>query len=139
VADAAHAVQLKRMEQLATGRDGPAEVVAAIHRHCVRLAREEPDEARLLVRLDLTSDVGDLRLGSGAEPAIRRGATTGRFVVPDVRLVSCNLNSALTSVMQAVLADVVAHDADEQHAQAVLCLLGVPLVEAAEIARRPLS
>jgi len=139
VAEETRATESEGVESLVANREDPAEVVAAIHAYYVRLARRHPARARLLVRLDVASDVLHRQLGSCAEAAIERGAAAGRFAVPDTRLAICALSSALAGVMHAVLMDVVADNADVHHAQAVLCLLGVPLIEAAAIARRSVT
>ena len=51
--------QLGRMQARRAGIQDPAEAISVAHRHFVRLAWEEPDWARLLVRLDLPYRVTD--------------------------------------------------------------------------------
>jgi AcrR family transcriptional regulator len=65
--------------------DDPAEVIAAAHRHFVRLARRDPEWAWLVVRGNLSHDVVLAALGPFAERDIRRGVQCGRLSVGDER------------------------------------------------------
>jgi AcrR family transcriptional regulator len=65
--------------------DDPAEAIAAAHRHFVRLARRDPEWARLVVRGNLGHDVVLAALGPFAERDIRRGVQRGRQSVGDER------------------------------------------------------
>jgi AcrR family transcriptional regulator len=65
--------------------DDPAEVIAAAHRHLVRLARRDPEWGWLVVRGNLGHDVVLAALGPFAERDIRRGVQRGRLFVCDER------------------------------------------------------
>ncbi|HEX6715272.1 MAG TPA: TetR/AcrR family transcriptional regulator [Thermoleophilaceae bacterium] len=118
--------------------DDPAEVIAAAHRHFVRLARRDPEWAWLVVRGNLSHDVVLPALGPFAERDIRRGVQCGRLSVGDERAALYSAGGALLGVMRATLDGQVPADADIHHAEGVLRLLGLTVTDAAEVARRPL-
>jgi AcrR family transcriptional regulator len=116
----------------------PAQVIAAAHRHFVRLARTDPDWAWLLVRLDASHHVVLSALGPFALRDLRQGIKAGRLHVPNEQVALFAAGGALLAVMRAVLDGHAPKDADVHHAEGILRLLGLPDDEAAEIARRPL-
>ena len=118
--------------------DDPAEVIAAAHRHFVRLARRDPEWAWLVVRGNLSHDVVLAALGPFAERDIRRGVQCGRLSVGDERAALYGAGGALLGVMRATLDGQAPADADVHHAEGVLRLLGLTVRDAAEVARRPL-
>lgn len=119
--------------------EDPAEVIAAAHRHFVRMARSDPNWAWLLVRLDVSHSVVLGALGPFAQRDIRRAVKAGRVHVSNERLALVACGGALLAVMRAVLDGQAPKDADVYHAEGVLRLLGLPAAEAAEVARRPLA
>jgi AcrR family transcriptional regulator len=116
----------------------PAEVMAAAHRYFVRHARNDPDWAWLLIRLDVTHNVMLGALEPFARRDLRRGIKAGRFSVPNENVALYAMGGALFMVMRAVLDGVAPKNAELDHAEGILRMLGVPPDEAAEIARRPL-
>lgn len=118
--------------------DDPAEVIAAAHRHFVRLARSDPDWAWLLVRLDVSHDVLLAGLGPFARRDLRRGLKSGRLQVANEQVALLASGGALLAVMRAVLDGRAPKDADVHHAEGMLRLFGLPPDEAADLARRPL-
>ena len=132
------AEQLGHMQARRAGIDDPAEAISVAHRHFVRLAREEPDWARLLVRLDIPHRLTNDVLGRHAMRDLRAGINAGRFHVPNQRLALLASGGALTSVMHAVLLGELGKNADCEHAEGVLRSFGLNPAEAAEIARRPM-
>ena len=70
------------VDAVTTQLDDPPEVIAAAHRHFVRLARRDPEWAGLVVRTDVSHDVLLEALGPFAERDIRRGVEAGRLVGP---------------------------------------------------------
>jgi len=104
----------------------------------VRLAWEEPEWARLLVRLDVPYRVTDEVLGRPAMRDLRTGIAAGRFHVPNPRLALRASGGALIAVMHAVLLGELGKGADSEHAAGVLRSFGLDPAEAAEIARRPM-
>ena len=118
--------------------EDPAEVIAAAHRHFVRLARSDPDWAWLLVRMDVSHNIVNMALAPLAQRDIRRAVRAGRLQVSNERIALVASGGALLAVMRAVLDGQAPKDADVHHAEGVLRLLGLPADEAAEVARRPL-
>jgi AcrR family transcriptional regulator len=116
----------------------PAQVIAAAHRHFVRLARTDPDWAWLLVRLDASHHLVLSALGPFALRDLRQGIKAGRLHVPNEQVAVFAAGGALLAVMRAVLDGHAPKDADVHHAEGILRLLGLPDDEAADIARRPL-
>src|SRR6201987_1247631 len=75
------AAQGAAIDSITAGLDDPAEVIAAAHRHFVRLARTDPQWAWLLVRLDVSHNVLIPGLGPFAQRDLRRGVKAGRLKV----------------------------------------------------------
>jgi AcrR family transcriptional regulator len=132
------AEELRRMQARRAGIEDPAEAISVAHRHFVRLAREEPEWARLLVRLDVPYRVTDDVLGRSAMRDLRAGIAAGRFHVANPRLALRASGGALTAVMHAILLGELGKHADSEHAEGVLRSFGLDAAEAAEIARRPM-
>ena len=130
--------QLRQMEARRAGITDPAEAISVAHRHFVRLAREQPEWAWLLVRLDVPHRVADAVLGRPAMRDLRAGIAAGRFDVADPALALRASGGALTAVMHALLLGELGRHADSEHAEGVLRSFGLDSAEAAEIARRPM-
>jgi len=118
--------------------DDPAEVIAAAHRHFVRLARSDTEWAWLLVRTDVSHNALLRGLSPFAQRDLRRGIRAGRLHVADQRTALQASGGALLAVMRIVLDDEAPKDADVFHAEGILRLFGLTAAEAAEVARRPL-
>ncbi len=112
------------MQARRAGIDDPAEAISVAHRHFVRLAWEEPEWARLLVRLDVPYRVTDDVLGRPAMRDLRAGIAAGRFQVADPRLALRASGGALIAVMHAVLLGELGKRADCEHAEGVLRSFG---------------
>jgi AcrR family transcriptional regulator len=125
------AAQGAAIDSITAGLDDPAEVIAAAHRHFIRLARTDPQWAWLLVRLDVSHNV----LIQGLGPFAQRDL---RLRVSNERVALYAMGGALLAVMRAVLDGALPKDADVHHAEAVLRILGLGADDAAEVARRPL-
>jgi AcrR family transcriptional regulator len=132
------AAQGAEIDALTAHLDDPAEIISAAHRSFVRRARNDPDWAWLLVRLDVSHNVLHAALGPYARRDLRAGVRSGRLSVPHERIALHATGGALLAVMRAVLHGQAPKDADIHHAEGVLRLLGLPVDEAAEVARRPL-
>ncbi len=130
--------QLGRMQARRVGVEDPAEAISVAHRHFVRVAWEEPEWARLLVRLDVPYRVTDNVLSKPALRDLRAGIDAGRFQVVDPPLSLRASGGALIAVMHAVLLGELGEQADCEHAEGVLRSFGLDPAEAAEIARRPM-
>jgi AcrR family transcriptional regulator len=126
------------LEQLTSGLDDPAEVVAVAHRHFVRLASSDPDWGWLLVRLDISHRLAFAALGPFARRDLGRGLQESRFDVPNATVALDQAGGALLAVMRSVLDGTAPTDADIYHAEGVLRLFGLTPADAAAVARRPL-
>jgi AcrR family transcriptional regulator len=126
------------IDALSARLDDPAEVIAAAHRYFVRSAREDPQWAWLLVRLDVTHDVVLAGLGPYARRDLERGLQSGRLAVANKQVALVASGGALLAVMRAVLDGRAPKDADIHHANGVLRLFGLSPEDAAEVAHRPL-
>ena len=131
------AAQGAEIDALTAHLDDPAEIISAAHRSFVRRARNDPDWAWLLVRLDVSHNVLHAALGPYARRDLRAGVRSGRLSVPHERIALHATGGALLAVMRAVLDGQAQKDADIHHAEGVLRLVGLPVDEAAEVARRP--
>jgi hypothetical protein len=86
----------------------------------------------------VSHDVALAALGPFAKRDLRRGIKAGRFQVPDERLALLASGGAMLAVMRGVLDGQLRRNADVQHAEGVLRLLGLSRADAAEVAGRAL-
>lgn len=127
------------VDALTADLEDPAEVVAVAHRYFVRLAGDDPIWAWLLVRLDLSHNVLSSALGERAVRDLQAGLDAGRFTVASTPVALVGSGGALVGVMRGVLDGAIPADrAGSDHAAGILRLFGVPAVDAAEVAERPL-
>jgi AcrR family transcriptional regulator len=132
------AAQGAAVEAATANLDDPAEAVAVAHRYFIALARTDPDWAWLLIRLEVSHNVGWAALGPYARRDLDRGIRAGRFKVPNRQVALFAAGGALLGVMRAVLDGEVPKDSDRHHAEGVLRLFGLDPADAAEVARRPM-
>jgi AcrR family transcriptional regulator len=132
------AAQGAETDALTARLDDPAEIISVAHRSFVRRARDDPDWGWLLVRLDISHNILLAALGPYARPDLRAGVRSGRLSVPHEGIALHASGGALLAVMRAVLDGQAPKDADIDHAEGMLRLLGLPADQAAEVARRPL-
>lgn len=128
----------ERIDEATRELDDPAEIVAVAHRTFMRHAAEDPEWGWLILRLDITHGVLSRALGPFAARDMQAGIDAGRFHVADPVLSLNVWGGALLAAMRAVIVEDVGPDADVHHAEGILRALGLPLDEAAEVARRPL-
>jgi AcrR family transcriptional regulator len=145
-ADLVKAVVTETLETLATNvlsdlpQDADPAVRASIaDRRFIRLARDDPEFARLLVHLDHGDDLFAAAVAPYARMTIQDGIDSGRFEVTDLDVVLVILTGSSLALIRALLGDQVPADADETHAESVLRLLGLLPDEAREISRLPLE
>jgi AcrR family transcriptional regulator len=105
--------------------EDPAEVVAVAHRSLVRQVEADPEFGWLLIRLEVSHDLGFATLGPYALRDLERGIQAGRFHVddPDVALIASG--GALLGVIRAVLQGRGDDNTAEQHAAGVLRMLAL--------------
>jgi AcrR family transcriptional regulator len=130
------AAQGEAVDALTRQLDDPAEVVCVAHSHFVNLAREDPEWAWLLIRLDVSHQALLAALGPFARRDIARGIKTGRFQVASKRIALFAAGGALLAVMRSVLDGQAPKDAARFHAEGVLRLFGLSPAEAADVAAR---
>lgn len=132
------AEQNRLMDERRAGITDVAEAISVAHRHFIRLAREQPDWAWLLVRLDATHRLVDGVLAASAMRDLKAGIRAGRFHVASPELSLRASGGAMLAVMHALLLGELGPEADCEHAEGVLRSFGVDPGEAATIARRPM-
>jgi AcrR family transcriptional regulator len=130
------AAQGQAVDALTRGFDDPAEVVCVAHSHFVNLARDDPEWAWLLIRLDVSHQALLGALGPFAQRDIARGIRSGRFQVANKRTALFAAGGALLAVMRSVLDGQAPKDAARFHAEGVLRSFGVSPAEAADVAAR---
>jgi AcrR family transcriptional regulator len=118
--------------------DDPAEAASVSYRRFVRLADENPELARLLVNLDRAEARSESMLLPEAQKTLERGIETGRFEIADPPVALSTIIGGAVAVIQGILEERLAGDADVAAAEGVLRSLGVPPDEAREIAGREL-
>jgi AcrR family transcriptional regulator len=132
------AEQLRRLALRQAQVEDVAERVAIAHRHLLAAAREDPEWGWLLLRLEPDRQLLGAVLQEPATADLRTGLREGRFTVARPLLTLRASGGALLGVIGAVLRGELAPQDDVAHAEGVLRSYGVPVAEAAEIARRPL-
>ncbi len=115
-----------------------AEVLSVAHRTIIHHAGEDPEIGWLMIRLELSHNLVSTALGPYVLRDLQRGVDEGRFAINDLGATLIALGGALLGIVRAVLQGNAAEDAGIKHAIVVLQLLGLPLDEAAEVARRQL-
>ncbi len=125
-----------QVDQLTSNVEDPAEVVSVAHRHFLRLAQSDPVWGWLLIKLDASHSVLKDTLGPRALRDLEDGISAGRFTISDPVLAANATGGALLGTTRALLEGQLTDDADQQHAELVLKMLGVPPDEATEISRR---
>lgn len=127
-----------RMDSMTSDMPDTAEVFASSLRHLVRHAIDDPLWGWLVVRLGVAHPKLLSILGPRAARDLRRGVDSGRLVVRDVDLATSCVFGALLSTLHHVVSTSVEGSVDEAFAQAMLCMVGLPPEQAAEVASRPL-
>jgi AcrR family transcriptional regulator len=129
----------QRLDLMSAGIDDAAEVYSFSLRHMMNTAFSDPVWGWFLVRLG-TAHEGLVRaLGPRAARDIQYGIDTGRFALTDSALASAMTFGSLLSVMRIYLeSDERPDDPSSVYAEHLLRMVGIPVEEAGEIARRPL-
>jgi AcrR family transcriptional regulator len=118
--------------------DDPAETASFSYRRFVLFAREEPELAAVLTKLDGAEDVFAESVLPYARKTVERGQQSGRFSLEDLELTLVSVIAGAFATMKAVLAGRVSEQADVIGAEMMLRGFGLDAAEAREIARRPL-
>lgn len=118
--------------------DDPAEVISVAHRHFVRLALSDPQWAGLALRLDASHQAILDPLRPFAREDLKRAVASGRLDIPDIEVALHAAGGMLQGTIRAVLDGDVSAEAEVEHAELVMRMLGLPADEAREISRRPM-
>jgi AcrR family transcriptional regulator len=118
--------------------DDPAEAMSIGVRQLVALCWTEPELARLLVRLDDAEARFEGLISPRAGRIMAVGVAAGRFPAGSPELLLTLAIAGVLATIRAVMDGRVGPAAEHECATALLCLVGIPLDEAAEVARRPL-
>ncbi|MFE2385868.1 TetR/AcrR family transcriptional regulator [Streptomyces misionensis] len=126
-------------ERLA-GIDDPAELVAAGFRLSARMADSHPELMQVLRRRGLGHIHSDNGLVLRARRDLQVGIASGRFTTLDPTVALSVLGGTLLSLVELRFArpEVDGDDAAVNLAEMVLRMLGLPVDDAHEVARRPL-
>lgn len=133
------------LDQITSGLDDPAEVLAVCARHVLTRARQEPLWGRLLLREGQSPTALLRRLGARFARDVQRGVETGRFKIPDPLMTLVVLGGGVLAAIAATLT-ASAHtrtslgrgdDLPERAAAVLLHALGLTFSQAEAVARRP--
>jgi AcrR family transcriptional regulator len=127
------------VDELTRGIDDPAEVVSFAHRHFVRLALRDPSFGQLVIRLNASHGLMQRTLGHRALRDIQAGIEIGRFKVADPLPVVYATGGALLGTIAGVVDGSLCEGADQDHAAAVLRMLGLEADEAGAISALPID
>ncbi|WP_255771592.1 TetR/AcrR family transcriptional regulator [Pseudarthrobacter sulfonivorans] len=126
------------MDALTANMEDAAEIYAFSLRHVVLKAITDPLWGWFVVRLGVAHPQLIEILGPRAARDLRKGVDSGRFSIPDIDVATSCTFGALLATLHLVLSTKTEAHADELFAQTMLCMVGVPAIEAQEIASRPL-
>ena len=85
-----------------------------------------------------SADLFTLATAPYAREVLGGGVESGRFTMPNPDVFFAILAGSAFALIRAILSGHAPKNADSEHAEAILRLLGVPNDEAREISRRPL-
>lgn len=114
----------------------PAETASFAYRRFVRFARDEPELAAVLTKLDDADALFESSLLPYARKTLERGIESARFDIADIELALLSVSAAAFAAIKGVLAGRIAPDADAVGAEMMLRAFGVPAAAAREIAHR---
>jgi AcrR family transcriptional regulator len=123
-----------------SGVDDPAELVAAGFRLSALMADSHPELMQVLRHRGLAHVNSDRGLAPRALRDLERGVASGRFTPVDPTVALSAMGGALLALLELRFArpDLDGDEAAANLAEMVLRMLGVPLDEARDVARRPL-
>jgi AcrR family transcriptional regulator len=128
----------RRIDRVVARIDDPAEVVSVALRHTLRSMPEDPLCAWFIFRSGLPQKRLREGIGESGYRDVKRGIESGRFALDNHEAAATLLSGAvigtLTERLERRLTD---SDLDDS-VEYLLRLLGVPMVEARDIAHRPL-
>lgn len=102
-----------------------AEVVALANLRVIRLARNEPDFARLIINISHSETVFGDALHPHARAAVERGIASGRFTVPDIEVLLTAIFGGALALIREILDGRHGPHAERAFAQVSLTALGL--------------
>lgn len=121
-----------------SGLEDPAEAFASSLRHLVRYALTDRVWGGFLVQMGAAHPVLLRILGPRARRDLLRGVEVGRFSIDDLDLATTCTFGSLVAAIQLAMESESRDDWDQLFARAMLCMVGVPADEAAEVSARAL-
>lgn len=128
----------QRLDRIQETEADPAAVFAFSLRHLVNLANEDELWGWMVVRLGVAHPQLLDILGPRANRDLRIGVNAGRFTIADVDVATACVFGALISALHLALTDSPRERLGSEFAHSMLCMVGVPYREAAEVAGREL-
>jgi AcrR family transcriptional regulator len=128
----------RRIDRAVEGVEDPAELISIALRHTLRSMPEDPLCAWFIFRSGLPQQRLREVLGESGRRDVSRGIETGRLTVPNVEAAGSLLSGAMIGALSGRLEGTLDDDDLDDAVEYLLRLLGVPAVEAREIAHRPL-
>jgi AcrR family transcriptional regulator len=129
----------RRIDRLIENLADPAEVVAVGLRHSLRGFVDDPLCAWFILYSGLPHDRLREGIGESAARDLERGVSTGRFLLPNQKVLGDLFSGAVVGVLSAYLAGTLGEADLDDVVEYMLRLLGVPPSDAREITHRPLS
>ncbi len=128
----------QRIDRVIAHLADPAEVVSVAFRHTLRSLPEDPLCAWFIFESGLPQKRLREGIGESGYRDLSRGIETGRFAIENARAVAALLSGAMIGALSERLDGKLDDDDLDDAAEHALRLLGVPILEAREIAHRPL-
>jgi AcrR family transcriptional regulator len=130
----------KLLDQLSVDVDAPALAFARSVRLALRLCRNRPEMAAVLIRHGMHYMESPRGLAPRVLRDIQAGVAAGRFLPTEPRLARAAVAGALLATLQLALIDpdLVDDAAVDHHAEQILRMLGTPYDEAHALAHAPL-
>jgi AcrR family transcriptional regulator len=129
----------RRIDRLIENLPDPAEVVAVGLRHTLRGFVDDPLCAWFILYSGLPHDRLREGIGESAARDLGRGVNTGRFLLPNQKVLGDLFSGAVVGVLSAYLTGTLSEADLDDVVEYMLRLLGVPPSDAREITHRPLS
>jgi AcrR family transcriptional regulator len=128
------------LDQLSVDVDDPALAFARSVRLTLRLCRDRPEMAAVLIRHGMHYMESPRGLAPRVLRDIQAGVAAGRFQATEPRLARAAVAGALLATLQLALTDrdLVDDAAVDYHAEQILRMLGTPYDEAHALAHAPL-
>jgi len=126
-----------RIEEVTDTFDDPAQVYAFGIRNVIEAATGDPRWKRLLNRSEVIADAMFRVMGPFAIRDLRNATAAGRFDAVDAELIWKMATHAIIGVSLAITRDELPPEAVSETVVRLLCMAGVSVAQAQDLARRP--